>query len=398
MTIIIPPRVDIPRKETIPAGEMREKSWTNWSYAVRDGKLTKPPMLPSEWQRRPDTWLSFGEAMARCQANPGKVGIGYILTKTEPADIIGIDLDKCILNNGELTEVGRDLIALGTYTEVSPSGRGLRAFIRGAISENRKVDGREIYDGREHSARYLTVTGDRYPGAGRKIREGPEAQEALGRFYSKWFPPKAERARPDMLSDEQILGSLRSAANSEKFERLWRGDSSGYKSQSNADLGLCRMLKFYTQDARQIDRLFRQSGLFRPKWDSVHGGRTYGERTIGTALASSSSVYEPHALRDEGWKWRARGMVALWWSTKVKGCGELSWRVLIYLAGHANENGECFPSVPTMAKDLGASESAISEAISKLVAKGVLWRRKRHQTSNLYVLRYALTPGQSLYC
>ena len=35
-----------------------------------------------------------------------------------------------------------------------------------------------------------------------------------------------------------------------------------------------------------MDRLFRRSGLMRPKWDEVHhaDGRTYGEGTIDLSL------------------------------------------------------------------------------------------------------------------
>ena len=44
---------------------------------------------------------------------------------------------------------------------------------------------------------------------------------------------------------------------------------------------------------RQMDRLFRQSGLFRPKWDVPHfgGGKTYGQATIEKAIYSDGEVY-----------------------------------------------------------------------------------------------------------
>ncbi len=39
-----------------------------------------------------------------------------------------------------------------------------------------------------------------------------------------------------------------------------------YTSQSEADLALCNFLAFWTGgDAARIDRLFRRSGLYRPK-------------------------------------------------------------------------------------------------------------------------------------
>lgn len=50
-----------------------------------------------------------------------------------------------------------------------------------------------------------------------------------------------------------------------------------------------------------MDRLFRQSGLYRGKWDDEHysGGKTYGEGTVERAIAITSDVYEPAACRKE---------------------------------------------------------------------------------------------------
>ena len=70
------------------------------------------------------------------------------------------------------------------------------------------------------------------------------------------------------MTDSQVLELTRRAKNAAKFERLWTGDTSEYLSHSEADLALLGKLAFYTQDASQLDRLFRQSGLYRAKiWD-----------------------------------------------------------------------------------------------------------------------------------
>jgi putative DNA primase/helicase len=67
-----------------------------------------------------------------------------------------------------------------------------------------------------------------------------------------------------------------------------------HDDNSVADLALCAMLAFWTQDPTQMDRLFRQSGLMRPKWDETHGAQTYGERTIVEALARHTEHYTPY--------------------------------------------------------------------------------------------------------
>jgi primase-polymerase (primpol)-like protein len=65
-------------------------------------------------------------------------------------------------------------------------------------------------------------------------------------------------------------------------------------------MALCSLLAFWTGgDTHQIDRLFRDSGLYREKWDEVHfsDGATYGERTIERAIAGTQEFY------GEGQQW-----------------------------------------------------------------------------------------------
>jgi putative DNA primase/helicase len=57
----------------------------------------------------------------------------------------------------------------------------------------------------------------------------------------------AEAISPDSktnLADEEVVKRARSAANSAKFERLWRGDTGDYDSHSEADMALCCLLAF----------------------------------------------------------------------------------------------------------------------------------------------------------
>jgi hypothetical protein len=53
-------------------------------------------------------------------------------------------------------------------------------------------------------------------------------------------------------------------------------------------------LAFWTAgDLDRMDRLFRQSGLMRDKWDEKHGKETYGQTTLGKAVARCTNHYEP---------------------------------------------------------------------------------------------------------
>ena len=92
-------------------------------------------------------------------------------------------------------------------------------------------------------------------------------------------------------------GKARAAQNAEDFTVLWEGRwQDKFASQSEADLALCCALAFWTgRDKEQMDRLFRQSALFREKWDKVHhaDGATYGEETLEQAVQRTEQVYSP---------------------------------------------------------------------------------------------------------
>src|SRR5206468_1955904 len=59
-------------------------------------------------------------------------------------------------------------------------------------------------------------------------------------------------------------------------------------NHSAADMALCYMVAFYTGDAEQIKRIFRQSGLYRTKWER----EDYRTETISKALAFTHICYK----------------------------------------------------------------------------------------------------------
>ena len=63
--------------------------------------------------------------------------------------------------------------------------------------------------------------------------------------------------------------------------------------------------------------------------------------------------------------------------------------VFVYLCDKANQNGECYPTVRTVANDLHISKSTVFRALKELEDAGLLTRQHRHRTyggmsSNLY--------------
>jgi primase-polymerase (primpol)-like protein len=116
----------------------------------------------------PHTWCPFEEAIATWRRFPRRyAGVGFVFTKNDR--LAGIDIDNCLDAHGYVKEWAQKIVghfAVDTYTEISPSGSGLKIFTRGTIPANvaqvRVGDGGiEMYD----HARYFTVTGHVFRGA-----------------------------------------------------------------------------------------------------------------------------------------------------------------------------------------------------------------------------------------
>jgi primase-polymerase (primpol)-like protein len=237
-------------------------------------------------------------------------GVGFVFTAIDR--FLGVDLDDCREpEDGTLSEPACEIVEeLDSYTEVSPSGTGVHVLAVGSLPEGRSRHGTvEMYD----DARFFTITGEHVADTPATLER---RSEALAAVHDEYVQPEAtdaatNTAEPDTtpseapapdadgdrttLDDNTLLEKAKSAANGDKFQRLWRGSTAGYPSQSEADLALCCLLAFWTGgDAAQMDRLFRQSGLMREKWDQVHfaEGATYGERTIERAIAGTDERYD----------------------------------------------------------------------------------------------------------
>jgi primase-polymerase (primpol)-like protein len=122
--------------------------------------VTKRPInprtgAPASVTERMD-WASFQEALDAALKH-GLSGIGLVLT--EGCGLIGIDLDDAFAPDGQLHPWAKKLVrTLNSYSEISPSGRGIRIFIKGTLPGTRCWKGKV---GMYAKARYLTVTGNR---------------------------------------------------------------------------------------------------------------------------------------------------------------------------------------------------------------------------------------------
>ncbi|MGD0945871.1 MAG: hypothetical protein ABSA52_00455 [Candidatus Binatia bacterium] len=270
------------REPNIPSELRALPRWVAWHYVERAGHVTKVPICArtggAASATDPATWCDYVAVAAYARAHD--CGVGYVLGD----GITGVDLDHCITDTGELEAWAREIVAeLDSYTETSPSGRGVHVLVRGAVPGRRRRTGKiEVYD----RDRYFCVSGRHLAGTPQIIEERSDALAGLHRRVfgvedGTTAARSATLAATLCSSDSEIIERARGARNGEHFRRLWGGDASGYASASEADLALCSMLAWHTDDADQIARLVAQSGLARQKWERPD----YRERTVAAALA-----------------------------------------------------------------------------------------------------------------
>ena len=280
------------------------RQWICWRLEP-DPKSDKPRKVPYDPKTgrkasstNPESWATLAEAQA-AREKFLFTGIGFVFT--EECGIVGVDIDHCRNDDGSFTDVAKAILEKAqSYTEVSPSGSGLHILLRGVMpgkGNKNSTSGVEMYA----AARYFTMTGNRLEGTPEAIMDGKDILPWIHENYIAKKTSKKAKAKKALrtvsLTDEQVLEKARAAQNGDDFSALWDGSWEGkFGSQSEADLSLCCSLAFWTgKNKEQMDRLFRQSKLFREKWDKVHhaNGATYGEETLEQAIARTENVYTP---------------------------------------------------------------------------------------------------------
>lgn len=207
-----------------PIRELRElERWVSWGYFWKPDKRKwdKPPIdartgrLGSSTD--PATWSLYEQAADHAARN-ALPGVGFVLDGQ--GEHSGVDLDVCRNpETGQLQQWAQVAVDFGeTYAEVSPSGRGLRFFVKGRI-EGRKIDAAqvELYA----SGRYLTVTGRHIPGTPTEIREAPRTIAYL-------------QERADQFREAQkTAAELARAAERKKAEK--RGTTPGEQATGSSE-------------------------------------------------------------------------------------------------------------------------------------------------------------------
>ncbi|WP_292387838.1 DUF927 domain-containing protein [Methanosarcina sp. UBA5] len=395
-------------------GKKRQKLCFSWQ---KNNATGKEELCVARWSN-PDSWMTFETALKVLKEHKDCKGLQFVLPEKPVADalncpkIVGVDFDNVTVESIAspdhanldptaatfIPEKLQEILNLGTYAELSPSGHGLRALCLGEFPEGEEThkNNAEVYQ----YGKLLTITGHRLNSATQSIEY---AQEALTALRSKYFKQIAAHVgtilpkTPVSFSDDEILEKLINEKNNagDTFKKLfYEGDLvNNGNDHSEADYVLVGKICFYTQDEEQIDRIFRRSKLFRDKWDESRGhfyGEpvTYGQRTIRKALLKRTCVYTGKQSRS------AEGLDLYPFNCKESGI----YKNIVLKSGDEVET--CIASTPCQIIAMGVNIDRHNEILYKLKIKNIrgdekfVWKTTAELLEKAEVLKLHQTDMQ----
>jgi primase-polymerase (primpol)-like protein len=136
----------------------KSKSWVAYITKPNGKKIDKIPINAITGAlaktNDPNTWTDLDTAINAAIKN-NFAGVGYVL---QPP-YIGIDQDNCI-TGGKIQSSSLGILKkLKSYSEISPSGKGIHTICKGQLKQSCKLSefGIEVYT----TGRFFTFTGDR---------------------------------------------------------------------------------------------------------------------------------------------------------------------------------------------------------------------------------------------
>lgn len=131
--------------EVIPPALANSSQWIVWSYEVsarKNGKFsaTKVPYQAKDPGREPSLtctsdWSDLTTALLCLSNTPHIDGIGYVFSQDD--GLSGVDFDNCrdSWTGGIRKEFQFWIEKLGGYAEVSPSGTGIKVWVKGTVAD-----------------------------------------------------------------------------------------------------------------------------------------------------------------------------------------------------------------------------------------------------------------------
>lgn len=184
----------IKRLKNIPLEMKDNGSFCLWKYEQVNDRKAKIPYNPNKpafraATNKPETFTAYANAVKVLYYNIDSFdGIGVRICD----DLIGVDIDKVEFNEkGEVIGTAREIVEqLDAYTEISPSGKGLRIFCKADSLQFDKNKYFFMHNNIEiyipgHTNRYLTVTGNCIRNKNLLVDRSSELQVVLDKYMTR---------------------------------------------------------------------------------------------------------------------------------------------------------------------------------------------------------------------
>lgn len=240
--------------ENVPGEILNRKQWTLWKIS---GDRKIPLSITGDYASctDPTTWTDFSTA-SRIFLKNSNICRGFNIATSD--GLAGLDLDNVVAPDGSISETMTLFINhLATYTELSPSGKGLHCyFLYDLPHENRKVGNVELY----FNKHFLSITGDIFQQRDRLAKADVGAERILTALRPRrpLLPRIPMREIPQ--SDSELLEKMFASRSGDKIRRLWDGESM-HKTPSESDMALMGYLGYWCGgDSGRMISLFLTSG------------------------------------------------------------------------------------------------------------------------------------------
>ena len=300
------------------------KNWGYWELKTVTDKNGKTRQVKYPYQvngqgaksNDPSTWTDIKTVCDFIIRNKDRdLGLAFFLPLDESLNFVDLDSYGVFDDEFKLMEK-----LAPCYMESSQSGNGWHVIFKGKKPGTRKRT--PNFEGKHHEiewytkGRFIALTTEVWNIETKARCELSQlSNEDCLKIYEMMFgkgilekdsKPKTVNKSTGVVklteTDSELLRIMFSSRRGDDIKSLYYGgwEYNYQNDRSRADLALCNHLAYWTQkDPLRMDKLFRNSCLYRDKWDEQHGALTYGEMTVAKAIDNTDMVFKETSVKSK---------------------------------------------------------------------------------------------------
>lgn len=275
-----------------------DDEWLRWAFERnadgREAKIPKRPLAPGNASHSdPATWGSLDDALRGLDLFGGD-GVGRVITKS--GKYTGLDFDDSLDPEtlAFVNPMAEGLVRwLDSYTEVSPSGAGVKVWVKGKLPTAIKVSTDELKLEVYSENRYFTVTGRHLAGTPESIRDRQTELETIAELYGSRRPRRQPRGRATLPEVKAALD----------------GKDIGYREFASEGKTVLRLDRCLTSDAHVDGAWITCHSDGTAHYACFHTscqGAEWANAAVKLGLDPTPVSTGPYRETDDGIVWRRR--------------------------------------------------------------------------------------------